>query len=78
MKKLLLVIALVALVPNASFVSADPREAIRNPPTGLRGTWRCQQEDQAKLDKSFKSIQDSATKHLETLVDKKRQPARSF
>ncbi len=50
MNKLLLNWVLVALVPTAVFVAADPGEAIRNPPNGLRGMWRCQQEDEAKVD----------------------------
>ncbi len=72
MKKLLIMTVLAALALTASFVSADPRDAIRNPPSDLRGMWRCQQEDQAKLDKTFKAFEDECTKLLETRVERRR------
>lgn len=72
MKKLLIMTVLAALALTASFVSADPRDAIRNPPSDLRGMWRCQQEDQAKLDKTFKAFEDECAQILQPVVDRRR------
>jgi Spy/CpxP family protein refolding chaperone len=75
MKKLLLTMVLGSLVLTASFVSAAPGDAQR-PPVSLRQMWACQCEDQEKLDKNFKKIEEEAAKLLETKSDKKQQPAR--
>jgi len=78
MKKMVSMMILVALFLTASFVSADPREPIRDPANGWRGMCRCHQEDQAKLDKTFKAFEDEAAKILQPVVERKRQSPRSF
>ncbi len=75
MKKILLLIVLVAFPPTASFVSADPTEASR-PPISLKQMWMCQQEDQAKMDKKFKACEDEAAKIMQPVVDRTRQSPR--
>jgi Spy/CpxP family protein refolding chaperone len=77
MKKLLIMTLLTALALTASFVSADPMTAIR-PPIDAQQMWKCQCEDQAKLDKAFKACEAEAAKHLDTMYDKKPRPSRSF
>ena len=58
-----------ALVLIASFVSADPKDAIR-PPVSVQQMWACQCEDKAKLDKTFKALEDEAAKLVDTMFDK--------
>jgi hypothetical protein len=77
MKKMLSMMVVGALVMVASFVSADPKDAIR-PPDGVRQIWACQCEDKAKLDKTFRDLEDEAAKLVDTMFEQRRQPPRSF
>jgi hypothetical protein len=74
MKKLLLMIVLAALVPTASFVFADPNEAMR-PPTCFLDYWACKVEDKAKTDAALKAVEDEAARILNPVPEKReRQP----
>ena len=77
MKKMASMIVFAGLVLTASFVFAQPTDPIR-PPCGLQEMWSCQQEDQAKLDKTMKAVEDAAAKYVVPVTnDRGRQP-RSF
>jgi Spy/CpxP family protein refolding chaperone len=72
MKKLLILTALIALAPTASYVYAAPDTAQR-PAITLEQAWKCQCEDQAKQNSALKAAEDEAVKILKAATDKKRQ-----
>ncbi|HTY26254.1 MAG TPA: hypothetical protein VMC85_24205 [Desulfomonilaceae bacterium] len=74
MKKMISMIALVALIPTASFVFAVPHELMR-PPTCFLDAWACKVEDKAKTDAALKAVEDEAEKILNPVPEKRgRQP----